>query len=219
MRVSSLQYAKFAESTLSYYCCLFFFFCFPFFLAVSSNVNGINGQVNYLHSSWKCFFFFILSCLVNCLKKAGLTELDIQGNEKSLQRWLDHELEVMVHIHEVRYEYEKQSQVYVVVQTHCCLSIQRAKESKLIFVLACFLICRRAALAEELAVLRQVDEFALKGLSPPRQKNGFSRWGVWYMTFELDVFRLFLRGKLIYLLSGQSGFNVTNCKNGKDCVS
>lgn len=67
-----------------------------------------------------------------------------QGNEKSLQRWLDHELEVMVNIHEVRYEYEKQSQV-------------------------------RAALAEELAVLRQVDEFALKGLSPPRQKNGFSR--------------------------------------------
>lgn len=36
---------------------------------------------------------------------------------------------------------------------------------------------RRAALAEELAVLRQVDEFALKGLSPPRGKNGFSRCG------------------------------------------
>ncbi|XP_042447163.1 kinesin-like protein KIN-4A isoform X1 [Zingiber officinale] len=32
-------------------------------------------------------------------------------NEKSLQRWLDHELEVMVHVHEVRNEYEKQSQV------------------------------------------------------------------------------------------------------------
>nr|GMC50474.1 kinesin-like protein KIN-4A isoform X1 [Ipomoea batatas] len=67
-----------------------------------------------------------------------------QSNEKSLQRWLDNELEVMVNVHEVRYEYEKQSQV-------------------------------RAALAEELAVLRQVDEFALKGLSPPRGKNGFSR--------------------------------------------
>ncbi|XP_038985794.1 kinesin-like protein KIN-4A isoform X2 [Phoenix dactylifera] len=34
-----------------------------------------------------------------------------QINEKSLQRWLDHELEVMVHVHEVRAEYEKQSQV------------------------------------------------------------------------------------------------------------
>ncbi|KAL8103861.1 hypothetical protein AgCh_028160 [Apium graveolens] len=67
-----------------------------------------------------------------------------QTNEKSLQRWLDHELEVMVKVHEVRYEYEKQSQV-------------------------------RAALAEELAVLRQVEEFALKGLSIPRGKNGLSR--------------------------------------------
>ncbi|KAK4348841.1 hypothetical protein RND71_031596 [Anisodus tanguticus] len=67
-----------------------------------------------------------------------------QSNEKSLQRWLDHELEVMVNVHEVRHEYEKQSQV-------------------------------RAALGEELAVLRQVDEFASKGMSPPRGKNGFSR--------------------------------------------
>lgn len=32
-------------------------------------------------------------------------------NEKSLQRWLDHELEVMVNVHEVRAEYEKQSEV------------------------------------------------------------------------------------------------------------
>ncbi|XP_012068304.1 kinesin-like protein KIN-4A isoform X2 [Jatropha curcas] len=67
-----------------------------------------------------------------------------QSNEKSLQRWLDHELEVMVNVHEVRFEYEKQSQV-------------------------------RAALAEELAVLKQADEFASKGLSPPRGKNGFAR--------------------------------------------
>ncbi|KAL1540386.1 Kinesin-like protein KIN-4A [Salvia divinorum] len=67
-----------------------------------------------------------------------------QSNEKSLQRWLAHELEVMVNVHEVRYEYEKQSEV-------------------------------RAALAEELAVLRQVDEFASKGVSPPRGKNGLSR--------------------------------------------
>lgn len=35
----------------------------------------------------------------------------IPVNEKSLQRWLDHELEVMVHVHEVRAEYERQSQV------------------------------------------------------------------------------------------------------------
>lgn len=155
-------------------------FCF-FFLAVSSNVNGINGQVNYQRTSWKCFL--ILSHLVNCLKKERLTELDIQGNEKSLQRWLDHELEVMVNIHEVRCEYEKQSQVYVLylVQSQCCLSIHRDKETKLIFVLACFLICRRAALAEELAVLRQVDEFASKGLSPPRQKNGFSRCCIMFL--------------------------------------
>nr|VDC58450.1 unnamed protein product [Brassica rapa] len=62
-------------------------------------------------------------------------------NEKALQRWLDHELEVMVNVHEVRHEYEKQSHV-------------------------------RAALAEELSVLRQVDEFTAKGLSPPRGKNG-----------------------------------------------
>ncbi|XWS14738.1 hypothetical protein CRYUN_Cryun35bG0034200 [Craigia yunnanensis] len=67
-----------------------------------------------------------------------------QTNEKALQRWLDHELEVMVNVHEVRFECEKQSQV-------------------------------RAALAEELAVLKQVDECASKGLNPPRGKNGFAR--------------------------------------------
>ncbi|WJX09492.1 Kinesin-like protein KIN-4A, variant 2 [Trifolium repens] len=67
-----------------------------------------------------------------------------QSNEKSLQRWLDHELEVMVKEHEVRFEYEKQSQV-------------------------------RAALAEELAMLRQVNELAANGLSPPKGKNGFAR--------------------------------------------
>ena len=36
-----------------------------------------------------------------------------QMSEKSLQKWLDQELEVMVHVHEVRNEYEKQSQLYV----------------------------------------------------------------------------------------------------------
>lgn len=67
-----------------------------------------------------------------------------QVNEKSLQRWLDHELEVMVNVHEVRFEYEKQSQV-------------------------------QAALAEELAVLKQVDQISSDGQSPPRVKNGYSR--------------------------------------------
>ncbi|KAK2971862.1 hypothetical protein RJ640_000879 [Escallonia rubra] len=76
-----------------------------------------------------------------------------QSNEKSLRRWLDHELEVMVNVHEVRQEYEKQSQVNVIFQ----------------------LRNTQAALAEELAVLRQVDEFASKGLSPPRGKSGFAR--------------------------------------------
>ncbi|XP_039052340.1 kinesin-like protein KIN-4A isoform X3 [Hibiscus syriacus] len=74
-----------------------------------------------------------------------------QTNEKALQCWLDHELEVMVNVHEVRFEYEKQSQV-------------------------------RAALAEELAVLKQVDEFASKGLSPPRGKNGFSRYPILHVS-------------------------------------
>ncbi|XP_028764119.1 kinesin-like protein KIN-4A isoform X2 [Neltuma alba] len=34
-----------------------------------------------------------------------------QTNEKSFQRWLDHELEVMVNMHEVRAEYDKQNHV------------------------------------------------------------------------------------------------------------
>ncbi|KAL0746539.1 hypothetical protein Bca101_028541 [Brassica carinata] len=70
-----------------------------------------------------------------------LQALNQRQKMKALQRWLDHELEVMVNVHEVRQEYEKQSHV-------------------------------RAALAEELSVLRQVDEFAAKGSSPPRGKNG-----------------------------------------------
>ncbi|KAG7024268.1 Kinesin-like protein KIN-4A, partial [Cucurbita argyrosperma subsp. argyrosperma] len=83
----------------------------------------------------------------NGRENSGITNgngMNGQSNEKSLQRWLDHELEVMVNVHEVRFEYEKQSQV-------------------------------RAALAEELSMLRQVDEFVSKGLSPPRGKNGFAR--------------------------------------------
>ena len=52
------------------------------------------------------------------------TKFCIQGNEKSLQRWLDHELEVMVNVHEVRYEYEKQCQVYVSLRSQCCAGIK-----------------------------------------------------------------------------------------------
>ncbi|CAM8939098.1 unnamed protein product [Rhodiola kirilowii] len=67
-----------------------------------------------------------------------------QSNEKSFQKWLDHELEVIVKVHEVHFEYEKQSQV-------------------------------QAALGEELAVLKQFNEFASKGINPPKGKNVFSR--------------------------------------------
>ncbi|XP_074264071.1 kinesin-like protein KIN-4A isoform X2 [Silene latifolia] len=67
-----------------------------------------------------------------------------QTNEKVLQRWLDHEVEVMVNVHEVRSEYDKQTQV-------------------------------RAALAEELAVLKQLEDLSAKGLSTPKGKNGLSR--------------------------------------------
>ncbi|ONM53530.1 Kinesin-like protein KIN-4A, partial [Zea mays] len=63
--------------------------------------------------------------------------------ERSLQKWFDQELEVMVHVHEVRNEYEKQSQL-------------------------------RAALGEELAILKQEDIRA-GGSSPQRGKNGNSR--------------------------------------------
>lgn len=38
-----------------------------------------------------------------------------QSNEKPSQRWLDHELEVMVNVHQVRHEYDKQSQVYAML--------------------------------------------------------------------------------------------------------
>ncbi|KAJ3693290.1 hypothetical protein LUZ60_008770 [Juncus effusus] len=61
-----------------------------------------------------------------------------QMSEKSLQKWIDQELEVMVHVHEVRNEYEKQTQL-------------------------------RAAIAEELAILKQEEA------SPGRGKNGNSR--------------------------------------------
>ncbi|KAK7331036.1 hypothetical protein VNO77_25245 [Canavalia gladiata] len=42
-------------------------------------------------------------------------------NEKSLQRWLDQELEVMVHVHEVRSEYDKQNQVQAALEEELAL--------------------------------------------------------------------------------------------------
>ena len=75
----------------------------------------------------------------------------------------------MVNVHEVRHEYEKQSHVYVPSTFNLC-------NKYIITRLTDFDNFRRAALAEELSVLRQVDEFAAKGLSPPRGKNGFARY-------------------------------------------
>ena len=49
------------------------------------------------------------------------------------------------------------------------------------FFLNCPVTSRRAKLAEELAVLKQVDEFASKGLSPPRGKNGFARYSLYFV--------------------------------------
>ncbi|XP_058080268.1 kinesin-like protein KIN-4A isoform X2 [Magnolia sinica] len=47
-----------------------------------------------------------------------------QSNEKSLQKWLDHELEVMVNVHEVRSEYEKQSQVRAALAEELAILMQ-----------------------------------------------------------------------------------------------
>ncbi|XP_075093017.1 kinesin-like protein KIN-4A isoform X3 [Nicotiana tabacum] len=91
-----------------------------------------------------------------------------QSYEKSLQRWLDHELEIMVNVHEVRHEYEKQSQV-------------------------------RAALEEELAVLRQVNEFASKGLISPKGKKGLSR--AWSMSPNARMARIASLGNMLSISS------------------
>ncbi|KAM1262159.1 hypothetical protein ACFX13_028023 [Malus domestica] len=44
-----------------------------------------------------------------------------QGNERSLQRWLDHELEVIVHVCEVRLEYEKQKKLRAALEKELAL--------------------------------------------------------------------------------------------------
>ncbi|KAK9012140.1 hypothetical protein V6N11_040209 [Hibiscus sabdariffa] len=67
-----------------------------------------------------------------------------QSNEKTVQRWLDHEIEVMVNVREVRFEYEKQIQV-------------------------------QTALAEELTLLKQVDQLSSSGGIPHRANNPHSR--------------------------------------------
>ncbi|KAF7828694.1 kinesin-like protein KIN-4A isoform X2 [Senna tora] len=66
-----------------------------------------------------------------------------QINEKYLPKWLDHELEVIVNVHEVRAEFDRQNHV-------------------------------RAALEEELALLKQVNKFS-DGLNIPTGKNRYSR--------------------------------------------
>ncbi|XP_065875238.1 kinesin-like protein KIN-4A isoform X1 [Euphorbia lathyris] len=45
----------------------------------------------------------------------------LQGNEKSLRRLLDHELEVMVNVHEVRFQYEKQRQEHTKLEDELAL--------------------------------------------------------------------------------------------------
>ncbi|EEF29115.1 kinesin-like protein KIN-4A isoform X2 [Ricinus communis] len=44
-----------------------------------------------------------------------------QVNDKSLQRWLDHELEVIMKVHEVRFQYEKQKQEQTVMAEELAL--------------------------------------------------------------------------------------------------
>ncbi|XP_020582732.1 kinesin-like protein KIN-4A [Phalaenopsis equestris] len=53
-----------------------------------------------------------------------------QMNEKPFQRWLDHELEVMVNVHEVRIEYEKQSQVRAALAEEIAMIKQEGKNGQ-----------------------------------------------------------------------------------------
>ncbi|KAL0714007.1 hypothetical protein Bca4012_020985 [Brassica carinata] len=76
-----------------------------------------------------------------------------QVNGKTLQKWLDNELEVMTKVHQVRSQYEKQIQVCVF-------------ENSVSVML-------RAALAEELTSLKREIDFAS---SPHQEKNGQFRF-------------------------------------------
>lgn len=74
-----------------------------------------------------------------------------------------------MNVHEVRFEYEKQNQVYVL---HFSLSF--SLDLNCHFNLLLLLLFRRAALAEELALLKQVDQLSLEGNTPPKGSNGHS---------------------------------------------
>ncbi|KAM7250363.1 hypothetical protein ACFE04_022246 [Oxalis oulophora] len=82
--------------------------------------------------------------LLDARKPSPRDSLAGQSNGKALQKWLDHELEVVVNVHEVRFEYEKQTQV-------------------------------QAALADELAFLKQADQCSSDANSPYGENNGHSR--------------------------------------------
>ncbi|KAJ6419849.1 hypothetical protein OIU84_029885 [Salix udensis] len=87
-----------------------------------------------------------------------------QGNEKSLRRWLDHELEVMVKVHEVRLQHEKQKQEH-------------------------------AVLAEELALLKQVDQLSPSGDSPQEGKNGHRHTRLMLMSPNARMARIAFFGE------------------------
>lgn len=113
-----------------------------------------------------------------------------QTNEKTLQKWLDHELEVMVNVHEVRFEYEKQSQVYVILFLHyfaipydCLYLIDRVE---------CFYWVSRAVLAEELAMLKREDELVAKCLTSPGGKNGSVRYQIFKVVMTLMTVVMFV---------------------------
>ncbi|XP_047157412.1 kinesin-like protein KIN-4A isoform X1 [Vigna umbellata] len=53
-------------------------------------------------------------------------------NEKSLQKWLDQEVEVMVHVHEVRAEFDKQNQVQAALEEELVLLKQDQLSDELI---------------------------------------------------------------------------------------
>jgi hypothetical protein len=87
-------------------------------LAGVPNINGSGAQVqtqnfwpNMKNYSSVCFTTAashnqnVLPCKAS---RQGLWVLIFVQNEKSLQQWLDQELEVAVRVHEVRSAYEKQ---------------------------------------------------------------------------------------------------------------
>ncbi|KAF6153845.1 hypothetical protein GIB67_001078, partial [Kingdonia uniflora] len=105
-------------------------------LNLGGEISPSIGDLKYIQSmyeySFNLFSCYVLSSrgiyepcdLATSFRKSSVRDSSLsangnssssQSNEKSLQRWLDHELEVMVNVHEVRLEYEKQSQVYLAI--------------------------------------------------------------------------------------------------------